>query len=379
MSRLLAILLVLIGATACSQVPIMRGEIEGLDQLIDQADRNGAKRCAPRELALAMSHAHFAGIELDQGDMFRAEKHLEIARPNAQAAYDLSPPSYCSDRRFQLEPETAPPPAPGDKDGDGILDNDDLCPEVPENWNGYKEAVGDPLPDGYGCPDDPDTDGDGIVDSKDACELLAEDKDGYLDDDGCPDVDNDLDGIVDERDGENGSCKNNPEDPDGFEDADGCPEPDNDKDEVVDLDDHCPLEPGVKGGKRPGCPKKPSLVVVTEKEIKITQQIHFAFNKATIRPESYKVLDAVVDVLKKNPKIRIEVQGHTDNVGPPAYNKGLSQRRAESVEKYLVQHGVQSSHLDAKGFGMERPLVPNTTPRNRALNRRVQFVRTEKR
>jgi len=384
MKRSLILLLGLLwAASACSQVPVMRGEIEGLDQLVKQADRNGAKRCAPRELALAMAHTRFAELELDQADVFRAEEHLMIARANAQAAYDLSPPTQCSERRFVLDapppppppkpkpPPPPPPPKPGDKDGDGYVDNQDTCPEQPENYNGYQDSDG--------CPDDPDSDGDMIPDSKDACELLPEDMDSYLDEDGCPDIDNDLDGVVDEKDGEGGKCKNEPEDPDGFQDEDGCPELDNDSDEVPDKEDQCPLVPGVKHGTRPGCPaKKPTLVVVTKTEIKITQQIHFAFGKATIRPISYKVLDAVADVLKENPKIKLEVQGHTDNVGSAYYNKRLSQQRADSVRSYLIRKGIESYRLTAKGYGLEKPLVPNTSDRNRALNRRVQFVRVEK-
>lgn len=356
-------------ATACSQVPVMRGEIVGLRDVIEQADRNGAKRCAPRELALAMAHSDFAEAELDQADMFRAEDHLIIARANAQAAYDLSPASHCSERRFVMEPveppPPPPPPEPGDADGDGLTDEIDKCPKDPENYNGFE--------DDDGCPDDPDTDGDGIPNSADNCELLPEDKDGYLDEDGCPDVDNDLDGVLDVKD----ECKMVPEDPDGWEDEDGCPEPDNDGDEVVDLDDQCPLIPGSKTAAKPGCPKKQTLVVVTKKEIKITQQIHFAFGKADIRPVSFPVLDAVAEVLKDNPKIRLEVQGHTDNVGSPFFNKRLSDDRAKSVRRYLERKGVGATRLDAKGYGMEKPLVPNTNARNRALNRRVQFVRTE--
>ncbi len=368
----LIVMLLALGTFGCSTVSVMRGEIAGLDKLLTQAERNGAKRCAPRELALGRAHTRFATVELDQANMFRAEDHLITARSNAQAAYDLSPPSKCSERRFVMEPvpETKPPPAPGDRDGDGYPDNTDQCPDKPENFQGFEDADG--------CPDDPDTDGDGIVDCKDACELLAEDKDGYLDEDGCPDLDNDLDGILDIVDGKDGACKNDPEDPDGFEDSDGCPEPDNDKDGVLDLDDHCPMVPGVKGGKKPGCPKKPALVVVTEKEIKITQQIHFAFGKSKIRPISFPVLDAVVAALVDNPKIRIEVQGHTDNRGGKVFNKKLSDDRAKSVREYLTSHGVPRSHLRSHGYGMEKPLVPNTTARNRALNRRVQFVRTEK-
>ena len=148
------------------------------------------------------------------------------------------------------------------------------------------------------APDDPDTDGDGIPDSRDKCVLEPEDKDGYLDDDGCPELDNDLDGILDAAD----KCPNEPEDPDGFEDADGCPDPDNDKDTVPDVDDQCPNEPGPPGGDRPGCPRKPALVVVTDKEIKITQQIHFEFDKDNIRPESFPILDAVAEVLQQNPR-----------------------------------------------------------------------------
>jgi len=117
--------------------------------------------------------------------------------------------------------------------------------------------------------------------------------------------------------------------------------------------------------------------VVTDCEVKITQQIHFETNKDKIRPESYPVLDAVADVLGKNPKITLEVQGHTDNKGAAAYNKDLSNRRAQSVMKYLIAHGVSNARLTALGYGMERPLVDNGTVSNRALNRRVQFVRSE--
>jgi len=383
--RLAALMLVAAAfsfSTACAKVPVMRGEIDGLNKLIKQADRNGAKRCAPRELALASAHTKFAEVELDQANMFRAEDHLSIARANAKAAYDLSPASHCSERRFVIDkipdeppppppppPDPPPPPKPGDKDGDGYTDDVDGCPDKPENYNGFE--------DHNGCPDDPDTDGDGLADSLDNCVLLAEDKDGYLDADGCPDLDNDLDGILDSKEARP-ECVDQPEDPDGYEDEDGCPDLDNDSDKVADLQDQCPMVPGVKTGPKPGCPKKPALVVVTAKEIKITQQIHFRSGKSVIRTMSYKVLDAVADVLKSNPKIRLEVQGHTDNVGTPSYNKRLSQARADSVRRYLVRKGISSGRLVARGYGLTKPLVPNTSKLNRALNRRVQFVRTEK-
>ncbi|MBK8256243.1 MAG: OmpA family protein [Polyangiaceae bacterium] len=357
---------------SCSNVTKMRGELEGLEKLADQAERNGAIRCAPRELALAKANIRFADAELGQGNWVRGDSHLGIARANAQAAYDLSPPQKCAERGIVEEPLPPPKPAPGDCDGDGFLDDVDVkCQCDPETFNGFEDEDG--------CPDDPDTDGDGLKDSVDSCRMLPEDKDNYLDDDGCPELDNDSDTILDvnDKDSTGKNCANEPEDPDGYEDADGCPEPDNDGDKVADLEDQCPNEAGPPGGDKPGCPKKPSLVIVTATEIKITQQIHFEFDKDIIRKESYAILDAVVEVLVKNPKIKIEIQGHTDNKGSPVYNKALSDRRAASVKKYLVGHGVEAGRLTSKGYGMEVPIVPNTNDQNRALNRRVQFVRTE--
>ncbi|MBS2011289.1 MAG: OmpA family protein [Deltaproteobacteria bacterium] len=353
-ARALVVLLAgLFAGTSCTSGPVLRGRIGGVSGVVQKAEASGAMRCAPRELALAKAHLRFAETNLDQGQSILAEEHLAIAEPNAQAALALSPVEKCTTETLARE---------GDRDGDGIPDSFDQCPDVRENYNGFEDLDG--------CPDDPDTDKDGIPDSRDACMLEPEDKDGYLDEDGCPDLDNDADGIPDAKD----KCPNDPEDPDGFEDEDGCPEPDNDKDGVVDLEDHCPNTPGQPGGQRPGCP---GLIIVTDKEIRITQQIQFDFNKATIKPVSFPILDAVKDVLVANPKITLEVQGHTDNVGQVEYNKRLSQQRADAVRAYLVSHGIDAARLASKGYGMSQPLLPNNTEGNRALNRRVQFIRTE--
>lgn len=345
----------LAASSGCAEAPALHGRIEGLEKIADQAERNGAIRCAPRELAIAKSHLQFAEIELAQGYASKAKQHLWLAESNASAATLLSPPQYCAERQFVEN---------GDRDGDGYPDDSDKCPDQPENFNGFQDEDG--------CPDDPDADGDGIPDSVDQCVLEPEDADGYLDQDGCPDLDNDLDGIPDTAD----KCPTEPEDPDGFQDEDGCPDLDNDNDTVPDVKDQCPNEPGSTTEEPLGCPTN-ALAIVTDCEVKITQQIHFEFNKAKIRPESFPVLDAVVDVLNKMPEIQIEVQGHTDNKGGAVYNKHLSEQRSAAVKAYLLKHGITSSRLASHGYGFDRPLVPNDTDQNRALNRRVQFVRTE--
>ncbi len=130
-----------------------------------------------------------------------------------------------------------------DLDGDGVLDRDDRCPDVPEDRDGFQDADG--------CPE-PDNDGDGIPDERDRCRDEAETFDGYQDEDGCPDLDDDGDGIPDEED----ACRNEPEDVDGFEDQDGCPDPDNDGDGIPDERDLCPRGPEDRDGFRDddGCP-----------------------------------------------------------------------------------------------------------------------------
>ena len=120
---------------------------------------------------------------------------------------------------------------------------------------------------------------------------------------------------------------------------------------------------------------KNSQVQITAREIIIKQQVQFANDSAVIKPDSFPLLTEVADTFVRNPRIKlVEVQGHTDNSGTPDYNKNLSQQRAEAVRLWLSQHGVDASRLQAVGYGMERPLVPNVTEGNKARNRRVQFI-----
>jgi outer membrane protein OmpA-like peptidoglycan-associated protein len=122
-----------------------------------------------------------------------------------------------------------------------------------------------------------------------------------------------------------------------------------------------------------------SNVRLIGKQIQVLKQIHFELNSATIKGDSFTLMDEIADFFARNPNIKeVEIQGHTDNTGSREFNKTLSQDRADSVRKYLVDHGVEGSRLTAMGYGSSRPLAPNVTPANRARNRRVQFLVNKK-
>ena len=112
----------------------------------------------------------------------------------------------------------------------------------------------------------------------------------------------------------------------------------------------------------------------TESKI-VTHGINFDIDKATIRPESMGTLNMIVQVMKDNPEIRFQVQGHTDNTGSAAHNLTLSQQRADAVREQLVKMGIDASRLTAKGFGDTIPVGDNTTIEGKANNRRVEFVK----
>ncbi|MFH1679515.1 MAG: PorV/PorQ family protein [Candidatus Eisenbacteria bacterium] len=244
-----------------------------------------------------------------------------------------------------------------DRDGDGIPDYDDQCPNSAEDFDGFEDEDG--------CPD-LDNDGDGIVDELDSCPDEAEDFDGMDDADGCPEEDDqDRDGILDVDD----KCPHQPEDFDGFEDKDGCPDVDNDQDGILDADDRCMnnAETFNNFQDEDGCPD------IAPKET--LKNCNFEFNKAVLLPGCEKILDELVRSMKANPDVMIEVQGHTDNVGSASYNQQLSEKRAGAVMQYLVDHGINQARLKAVGKGKAAPVADNNTEAGRLQNRRVEIHR----
>jgi outer membrane protein OmpA-like peptidoglycan-associated protein len=252
-----------------------------------------------------------------------------------------------------------------DNDGDGILDVDDACPLVKEDYDGDRDEDG--------CPEgrEGDRDGDGIPDDVDECPDEPEDFDGFQDEDGCPDPDNDGDGIPDEKD----LCPNDPEDFDGFEDEDGCPDVDNDADRILDVDDACPNDPETYNGHEDedGCPDK-GLVIVEDTQITILEKIYFETDSAIIQERSFALLDAVAATLDASPQITlVEIQGHADERGSDKYNIKLTRARAASVMNALIQRGVIKDRLRSAGYGERCPVDPKHNASAWEKNRRVEF------
>ncbi|RKZ25516.1 hypothetical protein DRQ20_04995, partial [bacterium] len=113
---------------------------------------------------------------------------------------------------------------------------------------------------------------------------------------------------------------------------------------------------------------------LTKKKRIVLQGINFDPGKAVIKPMYYPILDRVAEVLKENPNVKVEIQGHTDSVGPEDYNLRLSQARAEAVRQYLISKGISPDRLIAKGYGEMMPIADNRTREGRAKNRRIEFV-----
>ncbi len=297
------------------------------------------------------------------------------------------------------EAETPPPPViieeePEDTDGDGIVDEEDDCPEVAglAAFNGCPDTDEDGIVDSEDdCPEVagleafngcPDTDSDGIADNNDdcpeeagpesnnGCPLADRDNDGVNDaDDNCPDTpgaaafngcpDTDGDGVADKDD----KCPSVP----GKTNLSGCPDADNDG--VVDSADKCPTKAGPASNN--GCPE-------IKEEDKATlnfamKSVEFETGKNAIKTTSYKVLDDIAGLMAKYPDYSLSIGGHTDNVGADASNLALSEKRAKACFDYLVSKGVNPSRMSHAGYGETQPIADNSTKEGRQRNRRVEF------
>ncbi len=207
-----------------------------------------------------------------------------------------------------------------DRDGDGVPDDEDRCPDVPGK------------PEWGGCPEPPDRDRDGVPDAEDRC----------------PDVP-------------------------GPKELEGCP--DTDGDGVPDIDDKCPTVPGP--AQNDGCPLAPEepVVEIETTRLSLRDMIHFDVDKDTIKSESNHILDEIASILKAHGELsRIRIEGHTDSTGSRPYNLDLSMRRATSVVRALVVRGVPAARLEPAGYGFDRPVATNATALGRAKNRRVEFT-----
>ena len=260
---------------------------------------------------------------------------------------------------------------PADSDGDGVLDSMDKCPNTPSgvsvDKNGCpvdsdKDGVADYLdkcadtPSGVsvdknGCPIDSDK--DGVADYLDKC---ADTPSGVsVDKNGCP-LDSDKDGVPDYLD----KCADTPS---GVSvDTNGCPV-DSDKDGVPDYLDKCPGTPGGSKVDTDGC------------VVSITLSIKFDSGKSIVKSQYNPEIERFANFLKENQGVKVEIQGHTDNVGNAVANKKLSEARAEAIrEKLIKEYGIASDRITAKGYGEEKPIASNDTPEGRLANRRVEAV-----
>ncbi len=102
--------------------------------------------------------------------------------------------------------------------------------------------------------------------------------------------------------------------------------------------------------------------------------ILFDFNKADLQPESLPIIDEIVDAMMSNPKLKLEIQGHTDDVGGIDFNMKLSEARAKAVLDAIAKKGIDTRRLRSRGFGFSRPIAPNTSEQGRSENRRTEFV-----
>ncbi|GAB4263073.1 MAG: hypothetical protein Kow0092_13750 [Deferrisomatales bacterium] len=298
------------------------GRADEIAAKIAKARDTDAYACAPQDLAeaeVALERARHEAMEYEPQRV--VESYFQRAEQAADAL--LAKTEAC--RQARRATKAPPPAAPADTDGDGVPDNLDRCPGTPR---------GAPV-DAKGCLKD--SDGDGLSDYDEGRKYGTDPYNADTDGDGLKDGDE----VTKYRtsptqaDTDGGSVS------DGLEVMVAGTDPLNPKDDVKEL--KC-----------------------------IELQIQFDFDKAVIKPEYYSEVERVADYLRRYRDLQVTIQGHTDNVGTPEYNMGLSLRRAQAVIDLLAErYGIDRSRLKAEGFGATQPIASNETPEGRAKNRRI--------
>ncbi len=267
--------------------------------------------------------------------------------------------SFWSGPHFQIS--YGIPLSANDDDGDGVTNRKDKCAGTPAKYFESLSADGCPL----------DSDGDGIADIDDACPGQA----GKSFTQGCPDQDND--GIADKDD----PCPSKK----GMY-GQGCP--DSDGDGIADDADNCPNEAG--SSENNGCPVVEVDTAVAEpvdtkqfdqaladmnelKKALAGTLPKFDLNSSYLNASQHSALNKVAQLMKKNPKAQLFVEGYTDDIGTESYNLWLSKKRAAAVQEYLVAQGIDATRLNIKGFGETNFRVDGTSAEARAENRRVEL------
>ncbi len=242
-----------------------------------------------------------------------------------------------------IKENNAAVPLMQDTDNDGLADSEDNCITEP----GRRET--------FGCPD---ADRDGVADKQDACPEIKGSKAAR----GCPDKDGD--GVRDDKD----EC------PDVYgNNAGGCPdaEPVPPSAPPIDqpLPEHTTKVAPVEGGDDNARWKNEFEKVKTA-----ASQVQFNSGTAYIHPQSYAALDTLVNVLRNEPLLQVDIEGHTDNVGSENGNLLLSQQRADACKNYLLQKGISADRISAIGYGQMNPIADNQTAEGRKINRRTEFL-----
>lgn len=229
-----------------------------------------------------------------------------------------------------------------DRDGDGIADVFDRCPDEP----GLKYL--------QGCPD---RDSDGVADVDDKCPDVA----GFTRYQGCLIPDTDGDGVNDEMD----KCP----DVAGLARYQGCPATDTDGDGINDEDDKCVTEKGVASNF--GCPAID--IDLINRVNMAAKNVFFRTYSSELLSKSFTNLNDVVKILQENPTFKIQINGYTDNRGDVLMNQNLSAARAASVRDYIKNKGIEESRLFSTGYGELNPVATNSTAAGQTQNRRVEM------